>query len=404
MSEFRLARRAASLSTAFPAPHFPSELDPDVILFDSGFAAPQLLPDLTRFAEAALTEHREEALQYSATQGQPELRSWLAEEMNGDGCRLTAANILVTNGAKHGLELACRLLLDEGDTVVVTAPTYFTAIPIFRSFGVDFVEAEQDEEGLDVEALAAQLRARRAEGLPAPKLVYNVADFHNPTGATMSRERRQALLDLAEAEGMAVVEDTPYRRVRFEGDAVPMLSALDQHGAVIHLGTFSKLVAPGLRIGWVAADEAVIARMIQLKSDGGSSPFVQRMLYEFGCSPDYPAHVERAKAVYRERRDAILAAVRRHLPQVRIAAPAGGYYVWLTFPPGTDGDAIAAAAAEARVNLIPGSKFFAGAGRPPSNRLSARNHIRLSYSYETPERIEEGVARLGRVCEALRAA
>jgi 2-aminoadipate transaminase len=404
VSEFRLARRAASLSTAFPAPHFPSELGPGVIPFDSGFAAPQILPDLTRFAEVALTVYREETLQYSATQGQPELRAWLAEEMNEDGCQLDGANILVTNGAKHGLELVCRLLLDEGDSVVVTAPTYFTAIPIFRSFGVEFVEADQDQDGLLVDALAAQIAARRAEGRPAPKLVYNVADFHNPTGATMSEARRRALLDLAEREGMAVVEDTPYRRVRFEGDPVPSLKALDRAGRVVHLGTFSKLVAPGLRIGWVAADAAVIARMIQLKSDGGSSPLMQRILFEFGRSQDYPAHVERARSLYRERRDAMVAAVRRELPDAEILVPSGGYYLWLTFPPGTDGDALAALAAKAGVNLIAGSTFFASRGGRPGSRTAPLNHIRLSYSYATPQQIEEGVGRLARAYEGMRRA
>lgn len=397
MIESRLARRAASLSTAFPAPHFPSELGPEVIPFDSGFAAPQLLPDLTRFALEALTEHREESLQYSATQGQPELRGWLAEQMNADGCALGPENILVVNGAKHGLELICRLLLDEGDAIVVTAPTYFSAIPIFRSFGVEFLEVGQDDGGLVVDELAGLLAARRASGRPAPKLIYNVTDFNNPTGATMDAGRRRALIELAAAEDIALIEDSPYRRVRFEGEPAPMLMALDTTGAVFHLGTFSKLVAPGLRIGWVAAEAAMIARLIQLKSDGGSSPFVQRLLYEFGRSPDFEAHVARAQRVYGERRDHMVAAVRRELPEARIGVPEGGYYVWLSFPPHVDGDALAGRAAAAGVNLIPGSKFFAGGARFPSNRAVPRNHIRLSYSYATPEQIDEGVRRLASV-------
>jgi 2-aminoadipate transaminase len=397
--ESRLARRAASLSTAFPAPHFPSELGPDVIPFDSGFASPQLLPDLTQYALTALTAHRQETLQYSPTQGQIELRTWLAEQMNADGCALGPENILVTNGAKHALELVCRLLLDEGDAIVVTAPTYFTAIPIFRSFGVTLLEVEQDEGGLRLDALARLLDERRQAGLAAPKLIYNVTDFHNPTGTTMDEARRRALIDLAAAQDIALVEDTPYRRVRFEGDQAPMLKALDRTGAVFHLGTFSKLVAPGLRIGWVAAEAEMIARLIQLKSDGGSSPFVQRMLYEFGSSGDFEIHVARAQRVYRERRDRIVAAVRRELPDARISVPEGGYYVWLTFPPHVDGDAFAARAAAAGVNLIAGSKFFAGGASYPSNRAVPRNHVRLSFSYATPDQIDEGLRRLAKVYE-----
>lgn len=402
MIESRLARRAATLSTAFPAPHFPSELGPDVIPFDSGFAAPQLLPDLTSFAADALTTHREETLQYSATQGQPELRGWLAGLMNEDGCDLGPDNLLIVNGAKHGLELVCRLLIDEGDAVVVTAPTYFTAIPIFRSFGVEFIEIGQDEDGLIVDDLARSLDAGRAAGLAPPKLIYNVADFHNPTGATMSEARRRALVELAARENITIVEDTPYRRVRFDGGDIPTLKSLDRTGNVIHVGTFSKLIAPGLRIGWVAADAAIIARLIQLKSDGGSSPLVQRIIYEFGRSPAFAAHVARVRAVYRERRDRMVAAVREWLPDARLSVPEGGYYVWLTLPPHVDGDAFAARAAAAGVNIIAGSKFFAGAGRAfPGNSGPPRNHVRLSYSYATPDQIDEGVRRLAAVCETV---
>ena len=394
----RLARRAASLSTSFPAPHFPSELDADVILFDSGFAAPQLLPDLTEFAVAALNEHREESLQYSATQGQPELRGWLAQMMNEDGCSFGPENILVVNGAKHGLELVCRLLLDEGDAVFVTAPTYFTAIPIFRSFGIEFVEVSQDAAGMLVEELQRTLDARRAEGKAPPKLIYNVPEFHNPTGATMSDERRRQLVDLAKREAIFLVEDSPYRRVRFEGETLPSLTALDRSGMVFHLGTFSKLVAPGLRIGWVAAEADMIARLIQLKSDGGSSPLMQRIIYEYGRSPAFAAHVDTVRTVYQERRDRMVEAVARYLPGSTVSVPDGGYYVWVTLPSDVDGDAFAARAAAAGVNLIPGSKFFAGSGvSHPSNRVPPRNHIRLSYSYATPEQIDEGLRRLAAI-------
>ena len=389
------------MSTSFPAPHFPSELPADAVLFDSGFAAPQVLPDLAGFAAAALTDHREETLQYAPPQGHPDFRGWIAGMMNADGCTLAAENILVVNGAKHGIELICRLLLDEGDAVVVTAPTYFTAIPIFRSFGVEFIEVAQDGDGILVDQLDAALARRRAEGLALPKLIYNVADFHNPTGTTMTAARRQALIDLAVREGIAIVEDTPYRAVRFEGEAVPSLKALDSTGIVLHVGTFSKLVAPGLRIGWIAAEPELIARLIQLKSDGGSSPLVQRIIYEFGRSPAFTAHVQEVQDLYRERRDRMIAAVHAHLPGVTLGVPEGGYYVWLTLPAHVDGDRLAAGAAELAVNIIPGSKFFAGAGSFPGNGGPPRNHVRLSYSYATPEQIDAGVARLATVYRSL---
>lgn len=370
-----------------------------MILFDSGFAAPQLLPDLTQFALDALTVHREEVLQYAPGQGQRALRDFLAELMNADGCRVGPENLLICNGAKNGIDLICRLLLDEGDAIVVTAPTYFTAIPIFRSFGATFVEIGQDEHGLSVTGLEAALATRRAEGLPAPKLIYNVADFHNPTGATMSEQRRRDLVALAAREQIPIVEDTPYRRVRFEGENVPSLKALDEHGVVLHVGTFSKLIAPGLRMGWIAAEPALIARLIQLKSDGGSSPLIQRIVLDFVRSPAFAEHIDRVRRVYAERRDTMVAAVRRDLPGARLSVPEGGYYVWVTLPPHVDGDAFAARAHDVGVHLIAGSRFFVGGPVHPRNDVPPRNHVRLSYSYATPAQIEEGVRRLATVYE-----
>jgi 2-aminoadipate transaminase len=393
LTSSQLARRAAGLSTTFPAPHFPSELAAGVIAFDSGFASPQLLPNLNRFAIDALTDFREESLQYSAPQGHPELRAWLASYMSEDGCRLSAQDVLIVNGAKHGLDLICRLLLDEGDAIVVTAPTYFTAIPIFRSFGVEFIEVAQDQQGMKVEALARTLEERKSARRALPKLIYNVPDFHNPTGVAMSRARREALVDLASRHGIAVVEDNPYRHVRFEGEPLPTVKALDRGGDVLHLGTFSKLIAPGLRIGWIAARADWIARLMQLKSDGGSNPLIQRIVLEFCRSGAFDAHVARVQAVYREHRDRMIAAVRRDLPELRMDVPRGGYYLWLTLPDRMDGDDLARRAAQAGVNVIAGSKFYAS-GR---SHAAPCNSIRLSYSFASPEEIDTGIRRLAAV-------
>ena len=401
MVQSTLARRAAGLSTAFPAPHFPSELDPGIIAFDSGFASPGLLPDLGALAMEALSTHRQEVLQYAPPQGHPDLRAWIADYMNRDGCELGAENILIVNGAKHGVDLICRLMLDEGDAVVVTAPTYFTCIPIFRSFGAELLEVGQDDEGLLIAELEALLAARRREGLGDPKLIYNVADFHNPMGVSMSAARRQALVDLASREGLTIIEDNPYRRVRFEGTAVPTLAAIDKAGAVLHVGTFSKLVAPGLRIGWVAGPAEVIARLMQLKSDGGSSPLLQRMILDFCRSGAFEAHVVRVQQVYRAHRDRMIAAVRTWLPQVGVNAPEGGYYLWLTLPADMDGDELARRAAAQGVNIIPASKFFARMDGYPSNQGPRRNAVRLSYSYADLAEIDAGVERLGAVYAAM---
>ena len=400
MDEQLLARRARKLATVFPKAHFPSELASNVIAFDSGFAASELLPDLLPFAARALSTQRQETLQYSASQGQPDLREWIAGHMRADGSGVTADNLMIVNGAKQGLDLLCRLLIDEGDAIVVTAPTYFTAIPIFRSFGVEFIEAPQDQHGLQVEALDAQLRARRAAGKPRPKFIYNVADFHNPIGMTMSESRRRQLIELAALQGTLIIEDSPYRRVRFSGPSVPTLKALDTTDCVIHVGTFSKLIAPGLRIGWIAAATDVITRLIQLKSDGGTSPLLQRIVCDFCRSPLFETHSARVRQHYAQKRDRMVAAIQRELTGVGLLIPDGGYYVWLTLPGGMDGDEFAQRAASLGVNLIAGSRFFANTG-PERDPPLPRNHVRLSYSFASVEQIDEGLRRLADVYRSL---
>lgn len=265
MSSGSFARRAARL-----APHMPAPAAPQAIAFESGHASPAVLPDLTCEGATALSRYRTETLQYAPRAGLPELRRWIADYLAADGARVSADDVLVTNGAKHALELVCRALLDDGDAVVVTKPTYYSAIPIIRSFGAEFVEIGQDSDGLDVEELAALLARWGAERRAFPKFVYNVSDYHNPTGLTMSLERRRALIELGSRYHIPIVEDSPYRTIRFEGDVVPAVKALDREGVVIHLGTFAKLLAPGLRIGWAVGAAELIARMAQLKTDAGT--------------------------------------------------------------------------------------------------------------------------------------
>jgi 2-aminoadipate transaminase len=312
------------------------------------------------------------------------------------GCDVSAEDVLVTNGAKHALELVCRLLLDPGDAIVVTSPTYFTAIPIFKSYGVEFLEIPQDDEGLSVAQLEEVLVARSRAGLRRPKFIYDVPDFHNPTGITMSLRRREALVTLAERKGIFLVEDSPYRKVRFEGDSLPPWKALDRSNSVLTLGTFSKLLAPGMRVGWVAASPDLINRMIQLKSDGGSCPLTQRMILEFCQSGRLQGHIARVQQVYREHRDCMVAAVGRELPEAEMTFPHGGYYVWLTLPEHVDGDLLAVRARERNVIFIPGSKFFAATGT-----ASRKRYIRLAYSHATSHEIDEGVKILGEVYRAL---
>jgi 2-aminoadipate transaminase len=392
------ARRASGLSTNAAAGP-----PATAISFDSGHAFPGILPDLTQVAMAALSAYRAETLQYAPRPGLPELRSWIAEYMRADGVvDLSLDEVLVTNGAKHGLELVCRLLLDESDSIVVSAPTYFTAIPIFKSFGVEFIEIEQDSEGLNVPELQRALEDRKRAGKRLPKFIYDVPDFHNPTGVSMSRNRREAIIELAKDYGFFIVEDSPYRKVRFEGKSEPSLNALDvSHNTVLTLGTFSKLMAPGLRIGWIAARRDLLARIVQLKSDGGSCPLTQRLIIEFCAAGQLDDHTQRVRETYRAHRDRMVAACRREIPEANFNVPHGGYYLWLTLPPDCDGDELGKRAAAEGVILIPGSKFFAANGGRVAGQPSPQNHIRAAYSHASLDQIDEGVRRLARAYHSM---
>ncbi len=385
-----LARRAARLPGVLPGD--PPET---TISFESGHAFPAVMPDLTAAADRALTYYRAETLQYGPRVGLPELRSWLAEYCARDGVRITSENVLITNGAKQAIELVCRLMLDEGDSIVVTAPTYYTAIPIFRSFGVNFIEVDQDADGLNVDHLADRIARLKRDRLPLPKFIYNVPDFHNPTGVTMSLARRKALIELALEERIFIVEDSPYRAIRYDGAAVPPLKTLDPSDCVFYIGTFSKVMTPGIRVGWVATSPGMMARLAQLKSDGGSSPLAQRIVLEFCAGGYLAAHTKRVQTTYRVHRDRMVASLRDHLPQASFDVPSGGYYLWVKLPRGVDGDELSRRAAEAGVSVLGASRCYA---QPDAGH--AKNYVRVAFTHATPEEIDEGIRRLGGVLDA----
>lgn len=366
----------------------------EAISLDSGYAFAGIFPDLAREADRALTKYRAESLQYGRPFGLPGLREWISEHMREDGANVPPDDVLVVNGAKNGLDLLCRLFTEEGDCVVVTAPTYFTAIPIFRSFGLTFLEATQDGEGLEVDALARALVERKRQNLSMPKFIYDISDFHNPTGITMSRRRREALVALSASLEIPIIEDSPYRKLRFEGEPEPSLKSLDENELVFALGTFSKLLAPGLRVGWVAGKRSFLRRMARLKSDGGSCPLTQRIVLEFCTEGRLRTHVERARATYGAHRDVMVAALRRELPDAAFTVPQGGYYLWLTFPERVSTEILAERAYRAGVSVIAGGAFFAGASAQAQGPNAPARFLRLAYSGAAPDQIEEGVRRL----------
>ena len=243
-----------------------------------------------------------------------------------------------------------------------------------------------DADGMVVDELAATLAERERRRLPAPKLVYDVPEFHNPTGVSLARARREQLIELANRYGMLVLEDDPYRRIRFSGEPVPPTQSFDRHDCVIGLGTFAKLVAPGLRLGWVIARPEIVAQMAAMKADGGTCPFTQRMLIEYCRAGRLEPDIRDRVRTYRAHRDVMARAVREHLPQAAFRLPEGGYYLWLRLPDGVDSDELARRAERQGVQVLPASQFHATPG--------PRNYLRLAYSYASPSEIVEGVRRL----------
>jgi 2-aminoadipate transaminase len=379
---------------------------PEVISFAGGMPAPELFP-LERVREASnriLADSLEgqTALQYSATEGYPPLREMIARHTARYGILATPENVLITSGSQQALDLIAKLMIDPGDSVLVEAPTYLGALQAFNVFEPRYASVPVDSEGLRTDSGA--LDDALAQN---PKFMYLLPNFQNPSGTTLSLERRRKLLDLADRQGIPIIEDDPYGQLRYEGQHVPPLLALDRQsrsvrrdngfrvGNVIYLSTFSKTLAPGLRLGWMIAPPDVIGRLVQLKqgADLHTSTFTQQLVYEVARGGFLDAHIRRLRPIYRERRDVMLNALAEFMPPgVEWTRPAGGLFLWLSLPEGMDAASLLQSALALNVAFVPGSAFFA-------DQEQGRRHCRLNFSNAQPERIVEGIQRLG---EAMR--
>jgi 2-aminoadipate transaminase len=369
---------------------------PDVISFAGGLPAPEIFPvqEIAAAAQRVLARGTE-SLQYGPTEGFQPLRELIVRHMSRYGIRVTPANVLVTSGSQQALDLVGKLLIDAGDRVLVEEPTYLGALQAFGTYQPQYLTIDLDDEGIRVDDLEPQLRA-------GPKFVYVLPNFHNPAGVTMSLERRRRLVELASHYGVPLLEDDPYGQLRYEGDHLPPLVVLDAdmhgngggktfRGDVMYLGTLSKTLAPGLRIGWVVAPEEVIAKLVQLKqgADLHTSTFTQMVAWETARGGFLDQHVHRIRDVYRARRDAMLAALDRHFPPgCTWTRPQGGLFLWATLPPGHDSAKLLEVALQSKVAFVPGVAFSA--------RGNGARSMRLNFSYSPPEVIEEGIRRLGK--------
>jgi len=368
---------------------------PEVISFAGGLPAPDVFP-VARFQEACrqvLEQHGSQALQYSTTEGFLPLREMIAKNLQRYGILATPDNVLLTSGSQQALDLIAKLLINRGDRVLVEAPTYLGALQAFNVFGPDYVPVPTDDDGLRTDMLEDALRA-------GPKFMYILPNFQNPSGVTLSLQRREELVYLSDKYGVPIVEDDPYGQLRYEGQHLPPLVVLDREnlrrdegytlGNVIYLSTFSKTLAPGLRLGWIVAPQEVVAKLVQLKqgADLHTSTFVQMVAYEVAQDGFIDEHVKLIRQVYGERRDVMLEALEKLFPhEVTWTRPHGGLFLWVTMPEGADCDELLKEAIRQDVAFVPGNCFF------PKEGEGLRN-FRLNFSNATTEQIREGIRRL----------
>ncbi len=363
---------------------------PEIISFAGGMPAPELFPtkEMEEICSYTLTEKGTEALQYGITEGYPPLRSFLVEKMAAYGLGTSEENIVVTAGSQQALDLIGRVFLDPGDAILLEKPSYVGAIQAWRAYGVKFATVPLDEKGMRVDLLEEAIMESK------PKFIYVLPNFHNPAGVTLALERREKLVELAARHSVPIVEDDPYGELRYEGEHLPPLAVLDAKrngGNVLYLGTFSKLIAPGLRLGWVVAP-AEVARQLVLAKQGAdlhTNSFGQVMVYEYCRRGLLQPHIEEIIATYRERRDAMLAALERYFPEgVRWTKPEGGLFLWVILPEEVDSVELLKEAVEEKVAFVPGTAFYADG--------TGHNTMRLTFATANPEMIEEGIKRLGK--------
>jgi len=381
MTAFRFARRSAVLGKSV------FDHAPGTISLNSGAAYPPCLPDVVRETTEAVGPLREEAMQYAPLMGLDDLRDEICRFVAEDGVRAARENVLVTYGAKSAFDLALRTFCEAGDSVIVTRPTYMTAVHILRTHNVRLIDVGQDGEGFCADELERRLEGMADNAEQMPKLLFDVPDFHNPTGVTTSLARRRKMVELARRFSFVICEDDPYRRIRFEGDAVPPIKSLDSSGHVISLGTVSKILAPGLRLGWAIGDAGVVRRMAMQKADGGSNAFAQRIVVQLMRSDKMARHIDEIVPQMRAHRDAMVEAFAEHLPEASIRIPQGGYFLWAELPGGGD--------AERLVEMGIAEGVEVSSGRLSFPNEDPGNFIRMAYSFAPAEAIREGVAKLG---------
>ncbi len=369
----------------------------DIISLAGGLPAPETFPveQIKEITQDVLTNHADKALQYGTTKGFTPLRLALAKWMEKRyGIPTSKVEIMMVAGSQQALDLVGRTFINPGDLVVVEGPTYLAAINAFKYYEPEFISIPMDHDGMRVDILEEKLRELKAQGKKV-KFVYTVSTFQNPMGVTMSVERRERLVELAREYDFLIVEDGPYSELRYSGEPVPPIKHFDHEGRVIYLGTFSKILAPGFRLGWVAAHPHFIRKMEIAKQavDLCTNTLAQVIAWKYVEDGYLDRHIPRIVEFYRPRRDAMLEALEEYMPEgVEWTKPDGGMFIWVTLPEGIDTKLMMEKAVAKGVAYVPGEAFFA--------HRDVKNTMRLNFTYVPEEKIREGVKRLAEVIEA----
>ena len=393
--EYRYAQRTQRMGSSAIRELLKYTELPDLISFAGGLPAPDVFPvdEFNAACDRVLRDQGAVALQYSATEGYLPLREMISRHSARYGIKITPENVLITSGSQQALDLLGKILIDPGDRILVESPTYLAAIQAWKAYGAEFITVPMDENGMNTDHLEEALRV-------GPKFIYVLPNFQNPTGETLSYERRRKLIELADQYGVPIVEDDPYGQLRYEGEHLPSIVVLDSQsrddghpcyrGNVIYLSTFSKTLAPGLRLGWVVAPPEVIGKLVQAKqgADLHTATFNQMVAYEVSHGGFLDRHIQLIRKVYGKRRELMLAAMDRYFPpEVEWTHPQGGLFLWGTLPDYMDAADVLKTCIKRKVAFVPGEPFHPTGG--------GKNTMRINFSNATPENIQAGIQRMG---------
>ncbi len=385
------AARAATLSVSEVRALFSVVSRPEVVSLAGGMPYVAALPHevLNQSYQSMMAKRGNFAIQYSGGQGDETLRDQIREIMALEGISSSVEDLVITTGSQHGLELLSGLFLDPGDVVLAEGPSYVGALGIFRHYEAHIEHVYTDENGMSPEALLESIEDMKRQGKNI-KFLYLVPNFANPSGVTLSAERRAPILEICRKNHILVIEDNPYGLLYFNQPVPAAMRSMDEEG-VVYLGSFSKIMAPGFRVGYVLAPPAIRDKMVLAQESALLCPsaFTQMLISEFLANTDWKGQIETFRGVYRERRDAALQAMHDFLPNLETTRPDGGFYLWVTLPDGVDSKAMLPLAVKELVAYTPGTAFF-GDG-------TGQKHLRICYSYPTPENIRVGIKRLANV-------